>query len=160
MTTYSIGNNRSLKFAKKNNEFCIRDKGTKKSAVFTPARWASFLLCLNAIDSQLQKLSQDEDVAYRNHYGGGWHVSVTKGFRCIDLRKFFVPTGETTCKPTMTGIALRLDEWPVLKEAINNLVQDNPSLVNFLPCFYNKDHSDRQVVAGCKECNPFSLTIV
>jgi len=89
-------------------------------------------MCTKEIYSHLQKLSQDEDVAYCNHYGSGWHVSVTKGFRCIDLRKFFVPTGETTCKPTRTGIALHLDEWPVLKEAINNLLQDNPSVVNFL----------------------------
>jgi len=35
----------------------------------------------------LHRLPQGEDVAYCNHYGGGWHVSVTKGFRCIDIRK-------------------------------------------------------------------------
>ena len=26
------------------------------------------------------------------HYGGAWHVSLTKGFRCVDLRKFLIPT--------------------------------------------------------------------
>ena len=67
------------------------DNGTKKAAVFTPARWASFLLCLGEIDNQLCRLSQGEDVAYCTHYGGGWHVSLTKGFRCVDLRKFYVP---------------------------------------------------------------------
>jgi len=78
--------------------------------VFTPTRWASFLLCPDEIDNQLYKLTQGENLVYQSHYGGGWYVSLTKGFRCIDLRKFYVPFGETTCKPTRTGIALRLGE--------------------------------------------------
>ena len=99
MKTFNIGNGRSLKLGK-NDEIRIRDKATKKEAVFTPARWASFLLCPNEIDNQLYRLSLGEDVAYCNHYGGGWHVSLTKGFRCIDLRKFYVPFGETAVSYT------------------------------------------------------------
>jgi len=110
MKTFSIGNNRILKL-EKNDEIRILDKTTKKEAVFTPARWTSFLLCLDEIDNQLCKLTQGEDLAYQNHYGGGWYVSLTKGFQCIDLRKLYVSFGETTCKPTRTGIALRLGEW-------------------------------------------------
>jgi len=109
MKFFSIGNDRILKL-EKNDEIRILDNSTKKEAVFTPACWASFLLSLDEIDNQLRKLTHGEHVAYRIHYGGGWHVSLTKGFRCIDLRKFYVPFGETTIKPTKTGIALRLDE--------------------------------------------------
>ena len=110
MKTFSIGNDRILKL-EKNDEIRILDKTTKKEAVFTPSRWASFLLCLDEIDNQLCKLTQGEDLAYQNHY-----VSLTKGFRCIDLHKFYVPFGETTCKPTRnrTGIALRLDELSLI----------------------------------------------
>ena len=114
MKTFVIRKDRSLKLGKNNDGLIIRDKGSKKEAVFTPARWASFRLCLDEIDNQLYRLSQGEDVAYCNHYGGGWHVSVTKGFRCIDLRKWWLPIGETSCKHTKTGIALRLSEWPTL----------------------------------------------
>ena len=105
MKTFSIGNNRILKL-EKNDEIRILDKTTKKEKVFTPTRWASFLLCPDEIDNQLYKLTQGENLVYQSHYGGGWYVSLTKGFRCIDLRKFYVPFGETTCKPTRTGIAL------------------------------------------------------
>ena len=77
MKTFKIGNDRSLKLNK--------DKGTKKAAHFTPARWASFLLCLDQIDDQLHKLSEGDDVAFCMHYGGAWHVSLTEGLRCIDL---------------------------------------------------------------------------
>ena len=110
-----IGKDRSLKLGKNIDGLIIREKGSKKTVVFTPARWASFRLCLEEIDNQLYRLSQGEDVAYCNHYGGGWHVSVTKGFHCIDLRKWWLPIGETSCKPTKTGIALRLSEWPTLR---------------------------------------------
>ena len=40
------------------------DNGTKKAAMFTPARWASVLLCLGEIDNHLYRLLQGEDVAY------------------------------------------------------------------------------------------------
>ena len=100
MKTYKLGNDRMLKLTKNKVELCIKEKDSQKSAAFTPARWASFLLCLDEIDRQLEKMFRGEDVTYRNHYGGGWHVSVTSGFQCIDLKKFYIPFGEKTVKPT------------------------------------------------------------
>jgi len=139
--TFSIGNDRILKL-QKNDEIRILDKTTKKEAVFTSVRWASFLLCLDEIDNHLCKLTQGEDLTYQNHYGGGWYVSLTKGFQCIDLRKFYMLFGETTCKPSRTGIALRLGEWTPFKQAIANLHNDdNPKIANFTPCFYTEDHT-------------------
>lgn len=157
MKTFSIGNDRSLKFSK--NEIVILDKCTKKAAVFTPNRWASFVQCLDEIDNQLQKMSQDEDVAYCSHYGGGWHASVTKGFRCVDLRKWWLPSGQTVCKPTKSGIAIRLSEWPTFKQAVQHLHRDNPTVANFTPCFLNQDHTTQQAIAACEECNPFRLIV-
>ena len=159
MKTFSIGNDRILKL-EKNDEIRILDKSTKKEAVFTPTRWASFLLCLDEIDNQLCKLTQGEDLAYQNHYGGGWHVSLTTGFRCIDLRKFYVPFGETTCKPTRTGIALRLGEWPRFMQAIANLHRENPAVTNFVPCFLAQDHTTPQGLNSCLECNAFPFTLM
>jgi len=46
MKTVNIGNGRSLKLRKNKKEITIVDNGTKKAAVLTPARWASFLPCL------------------------------------------------------------------------------------------------------------------
>ena len=54
MKTFKIGNDRSLKLNKKNDCISIEEKGTKKAAHFTPARWASFLLCLDQIDDHTQ----------------------------------------------------------------------------------------------------------
>ena len=61
MKTFKIGNDRSLELNKKNDSISIEEKGSKKAAHFTSARWASFLQCLDQIDDQLRKLSGGED---------------------------------------------------------------------------------------------------
>ena len=157
MKAFSIGNDRSLKLNKSNSEITIADKGTKTAAVFTRARWALIRLCIDQIDGQLSDLAQDKDVSYCAHYGGGWHVSMTKGFRYVDLRKFYMPKGEIIWKPTSTGIALRLAEWSTLKEFINSLHRDNPDII-VTPCFFN--HGTPEIIAACPECNPSHSTTV
>jgi len=92
--TYETGENRVLKYNRTKEVITICDKSTGK-AVFIPARWASFRLYMDEVDDQLNSLSQDRDVAYCAHYGGGWHVSVNTAYRCVDLRKWYVPFGKT-----------------------------------------------------------------
>jgi len=70
--TYEIGEHRVLTYNKKKAVITICDKKTGKEAVFTPARWASFRLYMDEVDDKLNSLSQDRDVVYCTHYGGGW----------------------------------------------------------------------------------------
>ena len=156
--TYDIGNNRFLKIGKNNNELYIDEKDSVKSAAFTPSRWASFLLCLDEIDRQLETFAAGEIVAYRNHYGGGWYVSVTSGFYCVDLRKFYLPIGEKEWKPTRTGIALRLSEWATFRNLLDVVQRDHPVVANFTPCFLNQDHTTLEAIQACRECNPYTVT--
>ena len=158
MKTFNIDNNRILNLVENNDEIHILDKTTMKAAVFTPARWASFMLCLGEIHDQVCKLIEGAHVAYLNHYGGGWHVTVSRGLHGADLRKFYVPLGETSCKPTSMGITLSVTEWLKLREVIRFLHRDNPSVTDFLPCTYN--HSSPQGLSTCQECNPFPTIIM
>ena len=82
-------------------------------------------------------------------------MSLTKGFRCVDLRKFYVPLVQTLCKPTKEDIALRLSEWPTLKEAIDKLHRDNRTVANFTLCFLNLDHTTPELIAACSEWSPY-----
>ena len=158
MKTFKIGNDRSLKLNKKNDCISIEDKGTKKVAHFTPARWASFLQCLDQIDHQLRRLSEGEDVAYCLHYGGAWHVSLTKGFRCVDLRKFFIPTGQTMWKPTKIGIALRRNEWSTFNRPSTNYTATTRPSQTSHPASSTWTTPLRSF-AICPECNPYPSTI-
>ena len=147
--TYDIGNNRLLTIAKKYDQLCIEEKGNVKSATFTPSRWASFLLCLDEINSQLEKFAAGDNAAYRCPYGGGWCVSVTSDFTCVDLRQFYQPFGKMEWKPTRTGIALRLSEWETFRKAVSHsdrrsaipvlvMQRNHPIVANFTPCFLNE----------------------
>jgi len=149
--TYEVGVDRVLKFNKKKEELSIIEKKNGKEAVFTATRWASFRQCMDEVDEQLNMMSQEQDVAYRYHYGGGWHVSMTTGFKCVDLRKWYVRFGETGVKPTKTGIALRLPEWLKVKQIIEYLHRDYPNVANYVPCFLT--HPLHFV--GCIECNRY-----
>ena len=58
---------------------------------------------------------------------------MTIGYRCVDLRKWYVPFGKADRKPTRTGIALRLSEWLASKQTVEHLQRDYPDVVNYIP---------------------------
>ena len=81
-----------------------------------------------------------------------------QAFRCTNLRKFYMPFGQTLWKPAKEGIALRLSEWPTFKEAVVKLHRDNSTVANFSPCFLNLDHATPELIAECSECSPYRST--
>jgi len=63
----------------------------------------------------MKKLTDGIPVCYRREIGGGYYVSVTTGFYCVDIRRFFIPRGHTEIKATRRGLAVHLREWSMLK---------------------------------------------
>ena len=55
----------------------------------------ALLSAVGDIEEKVKGLRADKSVQYRAHGGGGYFVSVTKGYRCVDFRKFYLPEGET-----------------------------------------------------------------
>jgi hypothetical protein len=154
---YALGENRFL-IAKKNNDvYCITisDTKTQKSAEFSAVRWASFTRYIDDVDENVKCLRERKTVDYSNHIGGGWHVSVTTGIWCVDIRKFYEQPGQLQPKPTRTGLALRLHEWATLKDAVKNLHSIYPDLATTVPCYLNLDHAIIDNVLQCLECSPF-----
>ena len=101
-------------------------------------------------------LRAGESVSYKQHIGGGYYVSITSGFYCVDIRKFFVPYGETDVKPTRRGIALRLWEWEDMKKIIDTINNAYPTLGTALPCYLGNDHLNQMGALQCTECYPFN----
>ncbi len=94
----------------KKSEIRLFEDGTCKMATFSYPRWAQFVRCFDEIDNAVAKLEKgEEDEKLRLHIGGAWHVSVTSGYRCVDVRKFFLEQ-DGAIKPTRTGFAIRLTE--------------------------------------------------
>jgi hypothetical protein len=80
-----------------------------------------------------------QDVKLQLHVGGGWYVSVTSGFYCVDVRKFYYLPG-VGVRPTKTGIALRLYEWVRLKVVAEEIRHRQPQVAEAQPCFFESTH--------------------
>ena len=132
----------------KKDEIRLFEDGSHRQATFTYPRWSWFVQQFGEIDDALDKLVKSEtDVKARIHVGGGWFVSVTSGYPCVDVRKFYVAVGGVT-KPTRTGIAIRLSEWDRVKE-------QHPKIADAEPCWCGSDHYNQEGAMNCSECNPF-----
>ena len=69
----------------------ISDKEKDKTIEIPLQRLAVLLNYMPEIDQTVTQFAATEFVRYKQHIGGGWFVSVTSGFPCVDFRKFYMP---------------------------------------------------------------------
>lgn len=150
---FVIGDKRYLVLKK--NEIKIFEDKTTKVATFTYSRWAWFISFFTEIDEAVAKLvAGEQDVKLQLSIGGGWYVSVTSGYRCVDVRKFYWLPGVGE-RPTKTGLALRLIEWAKVQHIARELAEKHPALAAAQPCWMGEDHQNQEGALNCNECNPF-----
>jgi hypothetical protein len=155
---FVIGLNRSVSVKKQNGDLyiTISEHGTPKTAEFTSKRWVEFVRLFEQIDESLQQIAAKQYVKYCTHIGGKWHVSVTTGFACVDIREFYYhPTQGPS--PSKKGIALRLGEWSALKEVVQQINAKYPVLTTTLPCSSQPDHYNQEGALSCVECYPYQF---
>jgi len=159
--TYCLGELQDRELLVADDGVTIRSKSQQqKEVVFTKNRWAQFVSLLPCIDDEAKELNkQSRPVAFRQHIGDGYYVSVNDGFMCVDVRKYFLPYGMQRGdeKPTKRGIALRLDEWCELLKLVPLIHQMFPSLANALPCYAQGDHMNQLGWLDCTSCHPFGV---
>jgi len=107
------------------------------------------------IETNLKTLRDGGDVSFKHQIGGGYYISITTGFFCVDFRKFFLPHGQTEIKPTHQGLALRLREWEEIKRIVDAINTQYPSLGTALPCYQGDDHLNQTGALQCRDCYPF-----
>ena len=113
---------------------------------------------MSEIDQTVTQFAATEFVRYKQHIGGGWFVSVTSGFPCVDFRKFYMPVFGFEEKPTRSGLAIRLSEWSAFGAALSRMTEENPHLLQIQPCGI---HPNQEEAMQCAECYPFpSVTFV
>ena len=155
---YIIGNNRRVLVEKKNREFfvTIEEPGSDKKSVTLPAkRWTALVAYESQIDQSVISLQTDQYVKFITHIGGAYFVSVTTGFKCVDIREWYFNKGKATSLPTKHGIALTLTQWSQLKEIKQLIRQHFPKLAKIEMC----THTDLGELIKCKECHPYQETI-
>ena len=133
-----------------------------KKVEFTVNRWAHFVAVLAAVDEEAKELNRKtRPVAYRQHIGDAYYVSVTGGIMCVDIRKFYVPYGLTSgeVRPSKSGIALRIDEWVSLLEVIPHIHKVFPQLADAKRCVDDSSHMGQRGWMECSSCHPFGQDI-
>jgi hypothetical protein len=139
----------------KKDEIRLFEDGSNKSATFTFSRWAWFVGHFGEIDDCVAKVvAKEAGVKLQLHIGGGWYVSVSSDYYCVDIRKFYRLPG-VGVKPTKTGIALRLHEWTRLKAVVVEIRHRHPKIAEAQPCWTQEDHFNQEGAMACSECNPF-----
>ncbi len=152
MKTYAFADNRSISIAK--DIVTNSDSGEKaKSIELTAQRFVTLVFYLNDVEENLRKLCAGEIVNFRQHIGGGWFLSVSTGFKCMDIRQFYQPLFACEEKPTKTGFAIRLPEWIAFAAAVRQLVRENEQLADIHLC--GDQHMTLDDAVACRECNPF-----
>ena len=86
----------------------------------------------------------------------GLITSITSGFFCMDIRKFFMPYDGSDVKPTHQGIALRLREWGEMRRIIDAINDAYPPLGTALQYYLAHDHQNQIGALQCRECYPFT----
>jgi hypothetical protein len=127
---------------------------TKRGAALTPLRWNEFIESLPVVEEHIKKLSKGEVVQYRHHLGGNWYVSVTSGFPCVDVRKFWMPEGAEELAPSRKGIALKIDQFKALLGIIGDVNSCIPEIADVVSCSIREDHQNQLGALRCSECNP------
>jgi len=116
--------------------------------------WAYLQRYLTKIDEEARELNRKaRPVNYRVHLGHGIYASVSDGYMCVDLRRFYIPyglQGEHNIRPTKEGLALRLeDEWSALLDPMPVIHAANPELATAKPCCDNDDHANQLGMLCC-----------
>jgi len=156
---FSIGVNRYVSVKKQEGELNITVAETNsefKTVTFPAKRWINLTIFIEEIDESVNKLMMKQNVDMKLAIGGKFYVSVTTGFFCVDIREWYYhPTNGI--RPTKRGIALRLSEWHMLKDVIQQIFVKYPTLVSTTPCYCHPDHQNQEGAHACSECNPFQF---
>ena len=157
---YKLSEDRIVIVKSERDNFSERDnlsiviKDEKKSIEIPANRWSSFMRQFDEINNAVKQLREKQYVKFFEHIGGGWYISVTTGFWCVSIRRFYKSDGEI--RPSPDGIALRLREWTELQTVGSKMMLDHPALDAVLPCYFDDDHQNQLGYLQCSECSPFA----
>jgi len=119
-------------------------------------RWATLRGRIDNVNATVKTLREGSDVKLQHHIGEVNYVSVTSGYKCVDLHKFYKPDDpkDGDIKPTRRGVALHMDKCATLCQLIDNIHAAFPSLASMLPCSLGGDHNNQMRWFNCGECHP------
>ena len=53
---------------------------------FSIVRWASFVRAIDEAQNEIYEIHTNPQLKFQNHIGGGYYISVSANFQCVDIR--------------------------------------------------------------------------
>ncbi|KAL4231826.1 Transcriptional coactivator [Mactra antiquata] len=123
---------------------------TKDGISLTLQRCNELFISLSYLDSAVNLMELNQETFYRRHLGGNWHVSVESGFKCVDIRQFWLPEGASEMRATRKGVSLTFQQYKELRNGLSVIDSFVPELRDVVPCYADPTHD----VTSCSECTP------
>ncbi len=135
----------------------IEDDVSRQRISLNAQKVCKLVKLFDEIAEEVKKLTDKNlQFDYRVHIGAGWFVSVSAGYACVDIRKFYKEKRTEILKPGREGMALRLDEWPEFVKAFPKIFKLRPAFEREEPCYYEPNHSTPE---GKRNCNVIFCTM-
>ena len=87
---------------------------------------------LGQVDEAVNQLVTKQYVQLSLLFGGKYYQSVTTGFACVDIRKYYFTHTTKEVKPCKKGIALRIPECVALKDVVSTTTEQETCGVGLL----------------------------
>jgi len=139
---------------RKNNEEILIP--TKHGMVFSVEEIANLLLSIEMIEKGISTMPTEENcevLAFHMGNGKYFRLNSFQGHIFVDFRRYWQPQDRPI--PTRNGITLRLMEWNMFVNSIDNLKRLVPELETVTPCILSESHQNQQGYMECSFCNPF-----
>ncbi len=117
-------------------------------------RWNQLVWNLEEIKLAVDDQVEGKEIRFTQHLGGNHYVRVNSGFEVVDLRRFWLPDGQSEIRATRNGIALKFDEFRKLTSFLPHIEKVVPELTDVQPCYMEPDHANLLGALYCSECNP------
>lgn len=148
-----IGNERSMTASASFNYLSFIKFNPQPDATLKPEVFTLSARSVEKIHQNLENISAaflqhktGEGETYSLHLGNNVFLSITKGVRCVGIRKFFRPKhDQALLLPGKYGTAFKLSEFETLMSIWTSLYEVIDT-VNISVCSHTKDHE------GCLYC--------
>ena len=86
---FNLGSGRVLFAQKKGPVYKIKIlemRSDNRYVDFSIVRWASFMRAIDEVQNAIYEIHSNSQLKFRHHIGGGYYVSASADFKCVDIR--------------------------------------------------------------------------
>jgi hypothetical protein len=123
---------------------------TKDGISLTLQRCNELIISVPFLDQSVNMIKFNQDTFYRRHIRGNWHATLQGGFKCVDIRQFWLPEGAKEICSSKKGISLNFDQYKELTNGLRAIKYYVTELDNIVPCYDDPKHC----IESCSECTP------